>query len=495
MASRTSLSEEDFSCPVCCDIYRDPIILLCSHSFCRVCLQQFWKQKGIRECPVCRMRSSRSAPATNLVLKNLCEALLQERGQRTLAVHLKPEAHGKFAVGAETLPIKSSGGPEALCSIHSEKLKLFCLEDKQPVCVVCRDSKKHNNHAFQPIDEAALDLKEEIKHKLKPLQENLKTYREAKLLFDQTAKHIKCQAKDVERQIKEEFERLHQFLRDEESARMAVLKEEEEFKSQMMKKKTEEISKEIQSLLDIIKAIEKYMDGEDITFLKNYSVIMKQVPFTLPDPEPVPETLVNMANYLGNLRFRIWEKMKDIVQYSPVTLDPNTANPCIFLSEDLTTLRYKDKDQLLPDNPERFDYWEFVLGSEGFASGSHCWEVEVGDSTLWALGVTSESVQRKGEALFKSAVWGVGYYNGEYGASSSVEPPTPLTVTPKLQRIRVQLDWDKGLVAFSDPVSNTPLHTFTHTFTERVFPYFSNYCELCPLKIIPLDVSVAMQPQ
>ena len=128
----------------------------------------------------------------------------------------------------------------------------------------------------------------------------------------------------------------------------------------------------------------------------------------------------------------------------PVILDPNTANPCIFLSDDLTNICYKDKGQQLPDNLERFDYWEFVLGSEGFTSGTHCWDVEVGDSTLWALGVTNESVQRKGETLLKSGVWGVGYYNGEYGASSSMDPPTPITVSPKLQRIRVQLDWDKG---------------------------------------------------
>lgn len=79
---------------------------------------------------------------------------------------------------------------------------------------------------------------------------------------------LKCQAKHVERQIKEEFESLHQFLREEETFSIAVLKEEEEMKSQMMKKKTEEISKEMQSLTDTIKAIEQDMDGDDVTFLK-----------------------------------------------------------------------------------------------------------------------------------------------------------------------------------------------------------------------------------
>lgn len=84
---------------------------------------------------------------------------------------------------------------------------------------------------------------------------------------------MKCQAKQAEKQIKEEFESLHQFLRDEEAANMAVLKEEEELKSQMMRKKTEEINKDILSLAETIKAIEKEMDGEDITLLKVKDII------------------------------------------------------------------------------------------------------------------------------------------------------------------------------------------------------------------------------
>uniref|UniRef100_A0A3B1J7S3 RING-type domain-containing protein n=1 Tax=Astyanax mexicanus TaxID=7994 RepID=A0A3B1J7S3_ASTMX len=57
MAARNPLSEEELSCPVCYDIFRDPVVLSCSHSVCRTCLQQFWKTKGSQECPVCRKRS------------------------------------------------------------------------------------------------------------------------------------------------------------------------------------------------------------------------------------------------------------------------------------------------------------------------------------------------------------------------------------------------------------------------------------------------------
>ena len=134
MASK-SFSEEDLSCPVCCEIFKDPVIMGCSHSVCKDCLQKFWETKGSRECPVCRRRSSKETPPRNLALKNLCEGFLQERHQR------------------------ASAGPEHICSEHSEKLRLFCLDDLQPVCLVCRDSRTHKNHEFLPLQEAALDYK------------------------------------------------------------------------------------------------------------------------------------------------------------------------------------------------------------------------------------------------------------------------------------------------------------------------------------------------
>uniref|UniRef100_A0A8B9KP72 Uncharacterized protein n=1 Tax=Astyanax mexicanus TaxID=7994 RepID=A0A8B9KP72_ASTMX len=206
MASR-SFSEEDFSCPVCCDIFKDPVLLLCSHSVCKECLNKFWETKGSRECPVCRRRSSIEHPPRNLVLKNLCETFLQERSQRSLE------------------------GSETLCSLHSEKLRLYCLDDQQPVCVVCQTSRKHVNHKLCPMDEAS-------------------------------------QARKTEKQIKEDFEKLHQFLRDEEAARITALREEEEQKSQMMKEKIEKMSREISALSDTIKAIEEEMETEDILLLQ-----------------------------------------------------------------------------------------------------------------------------------------------------------------------------------------------------------------------------------
>ncbi|XP_062390984.1 E3 ubiquitin-protein ligase TRIM35-like isoform X2 [Sardina pilchardus] len=463
-----SKPEEDYCCPVCCDIYKDPVLLSCSHSVCKACLQKFWKIKGSRECPVCRRKSSRDLLPPNLALRNLCEAFLQERSQR------------------------ASAGSEVLCSLHSEKLKLFCLEDKQPVCVVCQTSKRHINHTFRPIDEAAQDRKEELKIKLQPLQTKLKTFEKVKVMCDQTAAHIKTQAQRTERQIKQEFEKLHQFLHNEETARIAAVKKEEKQKSQMMKEKIGKMSREISSLSDTIRAIEKEMGADDITFLQNYKSTVERAQCTLQDPERVSGALINVAKHLGNLKFRVWEKMQETVQHTPVTLDPNTAHPELILSEDLTSVRLGDEEQQLPDSPDRFDEWYSVLGSEGFNSGTHCWDVEVGENTDWEVGVMTESLQRKGRIYSKSGLWCVWYYDDAYGARATPHDPTLLTVYQKLQRISVQLDWDRGELSFSDPDNNTHLHTFTHTFTERVFPYFWTGSNV-PLRMLPVKASVRVE--
>lgn len=79
---------------------------------------------------------------------------------------------------------------------------------------------------------------------------------------------MKSQVQHTEKQIRKEFEKIHQFLRDEEAARIAALREEEEQKSQTMKVKIEEMSGQISSLSDTIKAIEKELEAEDISFLQ-----------------------------------------------------------------------------------------------------------------------------------------------------------------------------------------------------------------------------------
>ncbi|XP_058642011.1 nuclear factor 7, ovary-like [Onychostoma macrolepis] len=446
-----SSAEYDYNCPVCCEIFKAPVLLSCSHSVCKECLQQFWRTKKTQECPVCRRRSSKERPPLNLALKNLCESFLKERNERR------------------------SSGSEEICSLHSEKLKLFCLEDKQPACVVCFTSEQHINHTFRPISEVVPSYKEELNKALKSLQEKLKKREKLKGEFEKTVQHIKSQAEHTERQIKQQFEKLHQFLRDEEEATITALREEEEQKKQMMKEKLEEMNRHISALSHTIKDTEEMMKANDVCFLKEFPVTMERVQISQPDPQTPSGALIHVPRYLGNLSFRVWKKMQDIVQNTPVILDPNTANPHLLLSDDLTSVRYSGNKQPLPDNPERFDYNYCVLGSEGFNSGTRCWDVEVKESRWWSLGVTTASNQRKGYDFFNTDVWSVQHrWSDDSG----------FRVEQDLERVRVYLDYDRGTVSFSDPVTNTHLHTFTTSFTDTLFPFF---CTLDSLKILPFN--------
>uniref|UniRef100_A0A8C6SEH1 B box-type domain-containing protein n=1 Tax=Neogobius melanostomus TaxID=47308 RepID=A0A8C6SEH1_9GOBI len=142
--------------PLMC--FKEPVVLSCSHSFCKGCLKSW------------------SDPPLNLV-----------------------------------------------CRVHSERLKLFCLTDQQPVCVVCRDSKVHEDHRFRPIVEAAQDLRDELDKSLLPLKKNLQKAKDFKKEFVEIADCIKNQVYQTKGQIEAEFKKLHQFLVEEEESRMKLL--------------------------------------------------------------------------------------------------------------------------------------------------------------------------------------------------------------------------------------------------------------------------------
>ncbi|XP_010867479.1 E3 ubiquitin-protein ligase TRIM39 isoform X2 [Esox lucius] len=164
MAATLSLMEEHLLCPVCLDIFRNPVVLKCSHSFCEDCLQKYWKNVENLFCPVCRKECSSEEPSLSLALKSLCNSI-QKFTEKNKAEHN--------------------------CQLHGEHLKLFCFDDKQPICVVCHTSKKHKGHDCSPIEEAVPDLKSELQAMVFTLMNKLQNKNAAKITHQNWLEHIK----------------------------------------------------------------------------------------------------------------------------------------------------------------------------------------------------------------------------------------------------------------------------------------------------------------
>ncbi|XP_059193987.1 nuclear factor 7, brain-like [Centropristis striata] len=476
MAEKTACVESYLSCHVCSETFRDPVSMRCNHSFCSSCLQKFWEQTKNKNCPICKRKSSTDEPAVNLSLKELADSFAERE---------KSES-------SETE--KEEKKEEVVCDKHPEVPYWFCEDEDKAVCPVCEFS-LHQSHKVVPIEQAVSDLKDQLKSDLQSLQDKRDKYKQVEETYNEVSQQSKKQLLSTERQIRAEFNKLHQFLKEEEESRLAALREEEEQKGKTISREMKRIQEQISSLSDSISAVEEELQKHKVPFLSSYKATQTRarVQCSLSDPQLLSGALIDVAKHLGNLSFRVWEKMKEKVHFTPLILDPNTAAYSLYLSDDLTSVRRGDTNQQLPDNPERNTKYADVLGSEGFSSGKHSWEVEVGDHPGWFVGLAKESVDRKGQryATPKYGIWCLTYKSGEY---LDVVGQT-VRVKKSLQRIRVQLDYDRGEVSFYDP-EDKMTHIYTHrdTFTEKLFPLFSlgksGKAKTADIKICPTDFSV-----
>ncbi|XP_044053268.1 nuclear factor 7, brain-like [Siniperca chuatsi] len=474
MAEKVALLESFLNCHVCSETFRDPVSLSYNHRFCSSCLHKFWEQAKNKNCPICKRKSSKDKLIVDFALKELADSF----------------AERQKAGSSETE--KGEKKVKVVCSKHQEEPKLFCEDEQRAVCPVCEFS-LHQSHKVVPIEQAVSDLKDQLKSDLESLQDKRDKFKQVEKTYNEVIQHSKKQLLSTEQQIRAEFNKLHQFLKEEEESRLAALREEEEQKGKTISREMKMIQEQISSLSDSISAVEEDLQKHNVPFLSSYKATQTRarVQCSLSEPQLVSGALIDVAKHLGNLSFRVWEKMKDKVHFSPVILDPNTANPWLHLSDDLTSVRNVDTKQQLPANPERHTMYATVLGSEGFSSGKHSWEVEVGDHPVWNVGLVKESVDRKGEICDSPeyGIWCLSHDSGKYtnGLSETV------TVKKSLQRIRVQLDYDRGEVSFYNPEDMTHIYTHRDTFTEKLFPYFYVFrsdAKTTDIKICQTEISL-----
>ncbi|XP_067425851.1 E3 ubiquitin-protein ligase TRIM39-like [Emydura macquarii macquarii] len=441
--------QDEVTCSVCLEYFTEPVTIECGHNFCRACITQHCEQweKGRRpelSCPQCRAQFQKGEFKRNTQLNNIVQMIKELRQNQ----------------GKEP--------KEDLCERHEERLKLFCEEDGEAICLVCEKSRAHKSHTVVPIEEAAQDYKVKLQGALGPLRKELEQALALMAKEEKKTTEWQRKVKNKRETIAGEFNKLHKLLREEEQLLLQRLEEEERETLQRLQENVTKLSQQSSSLQQLITEIEEKCRQTDAELLKDVkSTLTRSQSMKLQEPEAISTELKNVYKipecYLDMLK-RFWVD---------VTLDPDTANPWLILSEDRKCVRDGDTCQDLPNNPERFDPCPCVLGAEGFPSGRRYWEVEVGDKPEWDLGVCRESVSRKGKVRLKSedGYWDMWLRDGKYKTCTS--PPTPLLMSVRPSRVGIFLDYEAGEVSFYNVTDRSQLCTVTGTFSGTLHPYFS----------------------
>ncbi|KAK2511014.1 tripartite motif-containing protein 52 [Columba guinea] len=246
--------QDEATCSVCLEFFKDPVSIECGHNFCRACIVKSWKDlEADFPCPQCREVFQQRSFRPNRQLANMAEII----GQFAL----------RGAKGAED---------EGLCPKHREALKLFCKDDRRSICVVCDRSRDHRPHAVVPVDEAAEEYKEKIQCRLDVLKKERQELLEFKVNDDKKTQELlvrghALQSRTIasERQkLLLEFEKLRQFLQEQERLLLAQLDKMESNVGRRQNDNITDLSREIALLNKLIAELEEKIQQPMLEFLK-----------------------------------------------------------------------------------------------------------------------------------------------------------------------------------------------------------------------------------
>uniref|UniRef100_A0A8C3JRL2 Zinc finger protein RFP-like n=1 Tax=Calidris pygmaea TaxID=425635 RepID=A0A8C3JRL2_9CHAR len=441
MAARTPLEilQDEARCSICLEIFQDPVSIHCGHSFCRSCIIETWEGLTTNfSCPQCREMGDQKSVRPNRELAKVSEAAKSLNLQRD----------------------REEEGGENLCEKHQEPLKLFCQDDKRLLCVVCDRSKVHRDHSVVPVDEAAQEYK----------VRGLWMFRDK----GPEAPGVGTERTEAAKQeIVRTYRKMHEFLEKQESSLLAQLEQLDTEITKAHEEILQRLLEETTSLGTLIEEMERTYQQPDWELLKRETLshsleISPQLEKKFSDftekSADIKELLEKFQGTEGRSR-----KANVIM-----TLDPETANARLYLLEDCKLVRWEFCEQDLPSNPGRFKFEPCVLGSKGFKSGWHRWDVEVLREGVWAIGVAKESVPRDRVLHLKpdEGEWALRHNRNGYEALTSTNV-TPLTLRSVPKRIRICLDYEKGRVVFFDAESKERIFAFPPASFqgERVFPW------------------------
>ncbi|XP_026055452.1 E3 ubiquitin-protein ligase TRIM39-like [Carassius auratus] len=422
-----------------------------SEVFCDICVER--KQKAVKSCLMCQ--------------SSYCETHLEPH-------HRVPRLKKHKLINAvENLE-------DYICQKHERPLDLFCRDDQTSVCLSCTEG-DHRTHNTVPIEEEnreKLVKKKTVQHMI---QNKMKKIQEIQ-------HSVELRKRNMEKEKSASVELFTDLIRSIERCQSELLKMMEE-QQKAAEKQAEDLIKELQQEITDLKKrnteLEQISHTDDHLHLIQMFSSPHSHSHTKNKTEISIDTDVNVLplhralTQLKKTHTALTKKLSKsglgwAQKYAvDVTLDPDTANPCLILSDDGKQVSHGDNTQNVPENPKRFDDY-CVLAKQGFSSGRFYYEVQVKGKTGWSAGVARESVNRKGDISPspEDGLWSMVLINRrQYIACDNPAVGFSNRRTP--ETVGVFVDYEEGLVSFYNVGSRSHIYSFTaQTFTEKLYPYF-----------------------
>ncbi|XP_073711801.1 tripartite motif-containing protein 16-like protein [Misgurnus anguillicaudatus] len=550
-----SVSQDQFICSICLDLLKDPVTINCGHSYCMSCITNCWDQddqRGVYSCPQCRQTfTTRPALGKNTMLAEVVEKLKKTKLQtdrsdlsyagpedvecdvcterkykaiKSCLVCLESycqthfEQHEAFHTGKRHKVIDVTGRlQEMICSQHDRLFEVYCRTDQRCICFLCMmdEHKNHDNVSAAAertekqrlLEDNQSKLHQIIQQKEKELQDLREAVKIHTISAQTAVKDTEMIFTELIRSIERRRSEVIQLIRDQEKTAVS---------------RAEELLKKLKQEIDDLKRrndeMEKLSQTKDhISFLQSFQSLSSSPGSTdniifssLLSFDDVRKSVTQLKEKMEDFCEEEIEKISsevtdieiipingpktraDLTQYfSLFSLDPNTVNGYIFLSEENRAATDTDTDQQYPDHPDRFDYWDQVLCRESLC-GRCYWEIEWSGDDGVDISVSYKSISRKGDG----DECGFGYNDQSWSLFCSPSESsfwhnnieTDLPVVSSSCRLGVYVDHSAGVLCFYSVSDTTTLiHRVHTTFTEPLYPGFwlheSSTVKLCDLTL------------
>ncbi|KAM3846369.1 E3 ubiquitin-protein ligase TRIM47-like isoform 4-T4 [Vipera latastei] len=512
--------EDNIVCPICLEVFRDPVTTACGHNFCMNCLQVYWEHLALigeqPYCPECR-EPLNSTPQLrkNITLGEIAMRFAQEESQDPQKLASFKNVPCDFCFPRKLKAIKSclqciaslcdnhiqshytdkifknhqlveplSDLKGSMCLKHRKLLDLFCKEEGKFICQICV-REEHKNHEVISLKQERSKKEVEIQrihasveNQVLMLAEDRQKHRARVNYLMKVVQNARDEVSWAFTEIIKEFKRLQtkviDFIDQEEKSALLDM-------GNCIQRRHEQLADLKKQKLWLTNLMD---DPSDFQFLQDFPKIKaisdcSEALIGLKCEEltsfvGIKQTLSDLKSQSSTIGLCFINKIlqKD---YCILNFDATTANEELFLFKETHSVLNMG---ILLDTYSKptpgFNHWPQLLGTRSLCEGCHYWEAEISNGWL-CLGVAYSYRHRTEKSCM---LYLIGRNNYSWclewdSVNFSVWHNNMQTVLhgDYYKTIGVLLDYAAGSLTFYGITSSINLiYRFLTTFTEPLYP-------------------------